>query len=49
MQDLVEKLLFLSRHDKKTLKLTKKRFNMRPLVEDMVKETKLVAGNRVIQ
>ncbi len=48
MQDLVEKLLFLSRHDKKTLKLTKKRFNMRPLVEDMVKETKLVAVNRVI-
>lgn len=48
MQDLVEKLLFLSRHDKKTLKLTKKRFNMRKLVEDMVKETKLVAANRVI-
>jgi two-component system sensor histidine kinase ArlS len=48
MQDLVEKLLFLSRHDKKTLKLSKKRFNMRLLVEDMVKETKLVAGNRKI-
>ena len=48
MQDLVEKLLFLSRHDKKTLKLTKKRFNMRKLVDDMVKETKLVAVNRVI-
>jgi signal transduction histidine kinase len=48
MQDLVEKLLFLSRHDKKTLKLNKKRFNMRPLIEDMVKETKLVAGNRII-
>jgi signal transduction histidine kinase len=49
MQDLVEKLLFLSRHDKKTLKLAKKRFNMRPLVEDMVKETRLVAQNRVIK
>lgn len=48
MQDLVEKLLFLSRHDKKTLKLTRKRFNMCRLVEDMVKETKLVAVNRVI-
>lgn len=48
MQDLVEKLLFLSRHDKKTLKLTKKNFNMRRVVEDMVKETKLVAANRVI-
>ncbi|MDF2512518.1 MAG: hypothetical protein K0S04_2384 [Herbinix sp.] len=49
MQDLVEKLLFLSRHDKKTLKLIKKRFNMSKLVEDMVKETKLVAANRVIE
>lgn len=49
MQDLVEKLLFLSRHDKKTLKLTKRRFNMKPLVEDMVKETKLVAGSRIIE
>ncbi len=48
MQDLVEKLLFLSRHDKKTLKLNKKRFNMRLVVEDMVKETRLVAVNRVI-
>lgn len=48
MQDLVEKLLFLSRHDKKTLKLHKKRFNMRPIVEDMAKETKLIADNRII-
>lgn len=48
MQDLVEKLLFLSRHDMRTLKLNKKRFNMKTLVEDMVKETKLVAANRVI-
>lgn len=48
MQDLVEKLLFLSRHDKKTLKLDKKRFHMGPVIEDMVKETKLVAKNRVI-
>ncbi len=48
MQDLVEKLLYLSRHDKKTLKLNKKRFNMKPVVEDMVKETKLVANNRII-
>jgi len=48
MQDLVEKLLFLSRHDKKTLKLNKTKFNMRLVVEDMVKETKLVATNRTI-
>jgi len=49
MQDLVEKLLYLSRHDKKTFKLTKRRFNMRPVVEDMVKETRLTAVNRSIQ
>lgn len=48
MQDLVEKLLFLSRHDKKTLKLEKKRFNMAPVIEEMVKETKLVAKERII-
>lgn len=48
MQDLVEKLLLLSRHDRKTLKLNKKNFNMRRVVEDMVKETRLVAQNRVI-
>lgn len=48
MQDLVEKLLFLSRHDKKTLKLNKELYNMRPMVEDMVKETKMVAADRII-
>lgn len=48
MQDLVEKLLFLSRHDKKTLKLEKHRFNMYQVVEEMVKETKLVITNRNI-
>lgn len=48
MQDLVEKLLFLSRHDKKTLKLEKMRFNMCTVVEDMVKETRLVTTNRII-
>lgn len=49
MQDLVEKLLFLSRHDKKTLKLEKYRFNMCQVVEEMVKETKLVTTNRNIE
>lgn len=48
MQDLVEKLLFLSRHDKKTLKLDKKRFQMDVVVADLVKETKLVVKNRNI-
>lgn len=49
MQDLVEKLLFLSRHDKKTLKLNKELFNMKPVVEDMVKETKMVVPDRIIE
>lgn len=49
MQDLVEKLLYLSRHDKKTLKLEKKRFNMCTVVEDMIKETRLVTQNRNIE
>lgn len=49
MQDLVEKLLFLSRHDKKTLKLNKKRFHIGPMIEEMVKETKLVAKERIIE
>ena len=48
MQDLVEKLLFLSRHDKKTLKLDKKRFSMDMVVAELVKETKLVVKNRNI-
>ncbi|MGB8452799.1 MAG: HAMP domain-containing sensor histidine kinase [Anaerocolumna sp.] len=49
MQDLVEKLLFLSRHDKKTLKLDKVKFNMCHVVEEMVKETGLVTTNRVVE
>lgn len=49
MQELVEKLLFLSRHDKKTLRLEKHMFNMRVLVEDMLKETKMVTTNRVVE
>lgn len=48
MQDLVEKLLFLSRHDKKTLKLKKRFFEMSEVVEDMVKETCLVAKERIV-
>lgn len=38
MKELVEKLLFLSRHDKKTLKIEKDIFNMRQVVEDLMKE-----------
>lgn len=46
MKELVEKLLFLSRHDKKTLKLKKERFDVAELVEDTLKETTMVAKER---
>lgn len=49
MQELVEKLLFLSRHDKKTLKLQKKLFSMGEVLEEMVKETRMVTEGRIIQ
>lgn len=49
MQSLVEKLLFLSRHDKRTLKLDKRLFNIKPLIEDMVKETEMVVLKRNIE
>ena len=49
MQELVEKLLFLSRHDRKTLKVQKEWFSMGEVVEDMVKETRMVTKNREIK
>lgn len=49
MQELVEKLLFLSRHDRKTLKVQKEWFSMGEVVEDMVKETRMVTENREIK
>lgn len=49
MQELVEKLLFLSRHDRKTLKVQKEWFSMGEVVEDMVKETRMVTENRKIK
>lgn len=49
MQELVEKLLFLSRHDKKTLKLHKQLFSIGEVLEEMVKETRMVTEGRVIK
>ncbi|MBP5159289.1 MAG: HAMP domain-containing histidine kinase [Lachnospiraceae bacterium] len=49
MQELVDKLLFLSRHDKKTLKLEKDIFNVRPVVEELVKEMEMIAEDRVFE
>lgn len=49
MQELVEKLLFLSRNDKKTLKLKKKKFDIGKMLAGMVKEIEIVAKNREIE
>lgn len=49
MQDLVERLLFLSRHDKKTLKLNKQVCNMKDSIEELLKEAKLVAKDRNVK
>lgn len=49
MQDLVDKLLFIARNDKDTLVLVKDRFNMSELVEELVKETRLLGADRVIE
>lgn len=49
MQDLVERLLFLSRHDKKTLKLNKKVCNIKEAVEEIIKEGAMVAKDRNVE
>lgn len=46
MQELVEKLLFLSRHDKGTLKLKKEWFQIKPMVEELLHETRLTVGEQ---
>ena len=43
-----EKLLFLSSHDKKTMKLKKEFFEMSEVVDEMIKETGLVTPERNI-
>ena len=42
MQQLVEKLLFLARSDKNTQKIEKEYFNINELVDEIIKETKLI-------
>lgn len=49
MQELVEKLLFLSRHDMKTMNLQKQVFSMGEVVEEMVRETRMVIKERKIE
>jgi signal transduction histidine kinase len=42
MQDLVEKLLFIARNDKKTLKLNKEEFYINEVIEEVCRETKMI-------
>lgn len=42
MQQLVEKLLFLARSDKNTQKVSKEEFYINQLVDEIIKETKLI-------
>ncbi len=48
MADLVEKLLFLARGDSGTQLLEKKEFNLNELVNEVVRESKIIAPNHII-
>ncbi len=48
MQQLVEKLLFLARSDKNTQKLSKQEFYINQLVDEIIKETKLIDDHHEI-
>jgi len=49
MQHLVEKLLFLARSDNNTQKLYKEEFSMNELIDEVIRETKLIDSNHKIQ
>ena len=48
MKELVEKLLFLARHDKQTLKMKSELVDLRALAEDAVRETRMIVKDREI-
>ncbi|MFA6939425.1 MAG: HAMP domain-containing sensor histidine kinase [Clostridiaceae bacterium] len=48
MKDLVEKLLFLARADKNTQIVNKEDFNINEVIEEVVKETKMIDDNHNI-
>ncbi|MDR2505291.1 MAG: HAMP domain-containing histidine kinase [Oscillospiraceae bacterium] len=48
MKVLVENLLFLARHDKRTLKMEPHPFSLADLMNEVVKETELIAGDHHI-
>lgn len=49
MQQLVEKLLFLARSDKNTQKIEKESFYINDLIEEIIKETKLIDTSHEIK
>lgn len=49
MKELVERLLFLARADKDTQKINKSRFSLKELIEELVKETKLIDSQHEIK
>jgi signal transduction histidine kinase len=49
MRELVEKLLFLARHDKKTFKLEMETFDLTELCRELVRDTTLIAQDYSIQ
>jgi two-component system, OmpR family, sensor histidine kinase ArlS len=48
MKELVEKLLFLARTDKNTQKLQKETFPINELIDEIIKETRMIDENHVI-
>ncbi|WP_409068479.1 sensor histidine kinase [Clostridium sp. FAM 1755] len=48
MKDLVEKLLFLARADKKTQKIHKEEFHINKLLDEIVRETRLINSSHDI-
>ena len=49
MKELVEDLLFLARHDKRTLKLEPEEFSASELIMETVKETELIARSHKVE
>jgi len=49
MQDLVEKLLFIARNDKDTLVLIKNNFDMSELMEELVRDTRMLTDKHEIE
>lgn len=49
MQELVEKLLFLSRHERKKLPFAKERFDMAEVIQELEKEMVYLSDTRIMQ